>query len=75
MKLDEYLKKMGRIKISEYCNWDLNDIRHNIFRITNITGSRLSNAMKPFKDLFQEKTEIYIEDPLLTEIIEKLKGG
>ena len=74
MKLDEYLKKMGRIKISEDCNWDLNDIRHNISRIANIAGSRLSNAMKPFKALFAEKTEIYRKDPLLIEIIEKLKG-
>ena len=74
MKFDEYLKNKGRIKISELCNWDLNDIRHHLYRITNISGSRLSNAMKPFKALVTEKTEIYRKDPLLIEIIEKLKG-
>ena len=74
MTIGKYIKKMGLIKISELCNWDLKDIRHYIIRVTNICDGRLSVVLKQFKSLFIEKTEIYKKDPLLVEIITKLKG-
>ena len=51
MKIIDYIKQMGRIKISEICNWDLADIRNRLIRVTNIRDGQISRVMKKFQDL------------------------
>ena len=74
MSIVNYIKRMGLIKIAEVCNWDLMDIRLHLIRNARVKDSKLSNSLKWFEALFEEKAEIYKKDPLLLEVIEKLKG-
>ena len=66
---------MGLIKICEICNWDLKEIRLLLMRKTQIRDGQISREMKNFKTIFDQKNEIYKQDPKLTEIINKLKKG
>lgn len=75
MKISEYIKYMGLIKICEICNWDLKEIRLLLMRKTQIRDGQISREMKNFKTIFDQKNEIYKQDPKLTEIINKLKKG
>ena len=75
MKAHDYIKKMGRVKIAEICNWDLEDIRLHLKRETDVTESQISREMQEFYTLFNQKTEIYRTDPRIEELISKLKGG
>ena len=56
-------------------NWDLKEIRLHLMRKTQIRDGQISREMKNFKTIFDQKNEIYKQDPKLTEIINKLKKG
>lgn len=75
MKISDYIKKMGLVKICELCNWDLFDIKKHLSRNAEGSDSQFSREMQKFKALFLEKTEIYRNDPKIEEIIRKLKVG
>lgn len=74
MKVSEYIKEKGILKISELCNWDIADIKYHLLRETDIeANSQLSRIMKDFKNFFNEKTKHIRNNYRIKEIKEKLE--
>lgn len=77
MKISEYIKQNGILKICEKCNYDIRDIRLNLLRETDLSekdDSQKSRALKEFKDFIKDKTKHIRDNHRIKEIKRKLKG-
>lgn len=77
MKISEYIKTNGILKICEKCNYDIRDIRLNLLRETDASekdDSQLSRVLKDFKNFINDKVKQVRDNHRIEEIKRKLKG-
>ena len=63
MKISEYIKQNGILKICEKCNYDIRDIRLNLLRATDLSekdDSQKSRALKEFKDFIKDAKDNFL---------------
>ena len=75
MKVDEYIKKVGREFIIRICNYDLRVIADHLVRETVLKAgsSQLSNQLKKFKTTLENMLPVSKHSPQILEIKRKLR--
>ena len=74
MKVAEYTTLMGRLKICETGNWDIEEIRNRYKRVCNISGTQLSREISKYRSFIKFWLSISNISTRIMEIRNKLKG-